>query len=90
MSAKVVLAGMHVLGAAGKEGKPGDGTLMQSSIASSNSRIAYIHTCMYAVPFLIASLRAALPSAEKSFGPWRPLVKDMLVPASAADTHLSA
>ena len=62
----------------------------QSSIASSNSRIAYIHTFMYALPFLTASTRAASPSVEKSFGPCLPLVKLMLVPASAADTHLSA
>ena len=62
----------------------------QSSIASSNSRIVYIHTFMYAVPFLTASIRAASPSAEKAFGPWLPEVKLMSVPASAADTHLSA
>jgi hypothetical protein len=45
---------------------------------------------MYAVPFLTASLRAASPSALKSLGECLPLVNDMLVPASAADTHLSA
>jgi len=90
LSASVVLAGMHVLGAAGKEGKPGDGTLTQSSIASSNSRSAYIHTCMYAVPFWAASLRAATCMPEKAFGPNLPLVKLMSVPLSAADTHLSA
>ena len=61
----------------------------QSSIASSNSRIAYIHTPMYADPFFAASTRAALPRLEKSFGPWRPLVKLISVPSSAAFTHLS-
>ena len=90
MSAKVVLAGMHVLGAAGKEGKPSDGTLMQSSIASSNSRIAYIHTCMYAEPFWAASTRASACMVAKLFGPNLPLEKLMSVPPSAADTHLSA
>ena len=63
---------------------------MQSSIASSNSRTAYIHTFMYAVPFLTASRRAISPSVLKSFGPCTPLLNDMLVPSSAADTHLSA
>ena len=63
---------------------------MQSSMASSNSRTAYIHTFMYAAPFLTASMRAASPSVLKSLGPCLPLVKDMLSPASAADTHLSA
>ena len=62
----------------------------QSSIASSNSRIAYIHTFMYAEPFFTASTRAASPSALKSFGPCLPLLNSMLVPARAADTHLSA
>ena len=64
--------------------------LVQSSIASSNSRTAYIHTFMYAVPFLTASMRAASPSVEKLFGPCLPLAKTMSVPVSAADTHLSA
>ena len=64
--------------------------LVQSSIASSNSRTAYIHTFMYAVPFLTASMRAASPSVAKLFGPCLSLVKVMLVPVSAADTHLSA
>ena len=62
----------------------------QSSIASSNSPMAYIHTFMYAEPFLTASMRAESPSAAKLFGPCLPLVKVMAVPASAADTHLSA
>ena len=64
--------------------------LVQSSIASSNSRMTYIHTFMYAVPFLTASTRAASPSVEKAFGPCLPLEKVMSVRASAADTHLSA
>ena len=59
-------------------------------MASSNSRMAYIHTFMYAAPFLTASTRALSPSVAKSFGPYLPLLKLMLVPASAADTHLSA
>ena len=63
---------------------------MQSSIASSNSRITYIHTFMYAAPFFTACLRAASPRVEKSFGPCFPEVKLMSVPASAADTNLSA
>ena len=63
---------------------------MQSSIASSNSRMTYIHTFMYAVPFLTASTRAALYMSLKLFGPYLPLEKLMSVPASAADTHLSA
>ena len=62
----------------------------QSSIASSNSRITYIHTFMYAVPFWTASIRAASPSVAKSFGPCRPLLKVMLAPPRAALTHLSA
>ena len=61
----------------------------QSSIASSNSRMAYIHTPMYAEPFFTASTRAASPSVEKALGEWRPLVKLMSLPASAAETHLS-
>ena len=64
--------------------------LVQSSIASSNSRMTYIHTFMYAVPFLTASMRAASPSAEKAFGPCLPLEKVMSAPSSAAVTHLSA
>ena len=64
--------------------------LVQSSIASSNSRMTYIHTFIYAVPFWTASTRAASPSVEKAFGPCFSLVKVMSVPASAADTHLSA
>ena len=62
----------------------------QSSIAFSNSPMAYIHTCMYAVPFFTASMRAAAPSVAKLFGPCLPLVKTMFSPLSAADTHLSA
>jgi hypothetical protein len=62
----------------------------QSSIASSNSRTAYIHTFMYAEPFLTASTRASSPSDVNAFGPWRPLLKLKSVPASAAETHLSA
>ena len=64
--------------------------LVQSSIASSSSRTAYIHTFMYAEPFFAASTRAASPSALKSFGPWRPLLKLIDAPESAAVTHLSA
>ena len=64
--------------------------LVQSSIASSNSRTAYIHTFMYAVPFLTASTRASLCMPEKLFGPCLLLEKLMSAPASAADTHLSA
>ena len=59
-------------------------------MASSNSRITYIHTFMYAEPFLTASMRAASPSEAKLFGPCFPELNDMSLPASAADTHLSA
>ena len=59
-------------------------------MASSNSRTAYIHTCMYAVPFLVASTRASACMPEKALGPNLPLVKVRSVPESAADTHLSA
>jgi len=63
---------------------------VQSSIASSNSRITYIHTFMYAVPFFTASMRAAASSVSKLLGPILPLVKLIAVPSSAAVTHLSA
>ena len=64
---------------------------LQSSIASSNSRMAYIHTTMYAVPFWTASLRAAFSLLEK---PGACVVAAFagvyVVPSSAAITHLSA
>ena len=60
------------------------------SAAPSNATTARIHTLMYALPFFTASMRAASPSVEKSFGPCRALSKAMLCPASAAETQRSA
>ena len=67
----------------------------QSSMASSNSRIAYIHACMFTVPFLTTSLRAAsaaspklklrLPGASKKGAP-----NVKVVPSSAASAQSSA
>ena len=66
------------------------GHLVQSSMASSNSRTTYIQTLMYAEPFLAASMRASFPSTPKLFGPCLPEVNAIWVPAIAAVTHLSA
>ena len=75
----------------GKHGPNAFSTLGDSARKEAVKKgTAYIHTFMYAEPFLTASMRAASPSVLKSFGPCLPLEKDMLVPASAADTHLSA
>ena len=63
--------------------------LSQSSIASSNSRITYIHTFMYAVPFLITCTRMASSATEKSVFDAGP-VNAVLVPSSAAVTQWSA
>ena len=64
----------------------------QSSMASSNSRIAYIHACMYAVPFLTASLRALLWASPKLKvdAPGAGATQFKAVPSSAASAQSSA
>ena len=62
----------------------------QSSMASSNSRIAYIHACMYAVPFLTASLRAASAASPKLKSRLAGAPKNKTVPSSAASAQSSA
>lgn len=59
-------------------------------MASSNSRMTYMKTPMYAEPFLAASMRASVPSALKSFGPCLPELNAIALPVIAAETHLSA
>ena len=62
----------------------------QSSMASSNSRIAYIHACMYAVPFLTASLRAASAASPKLKLRLAGAPNVKVVPSSAASAQSSA
>ena len=62
----------------------------QSSMASSNSRIAYIHTCMFTVPFLTASLRAASAASPKLKVRLAGAPNVKVVPSSAASAQSSA
>ena len=64
---------------------------LQSSMASSNSRMVYIHTFWYAVPFWTASLRAERSVLLKPGACVVPAFAGTYsVPSSAAITHLSA
>ena len=62
----------------------------QSSMASSNSRIAYIHTCRFTVPFLTASLRAASAASPKLKVRLAGAANVKVVPSSAASAQSSA
>ena len=84
-------AGTDMAFTSGKHGPNAFSTLGDAARKEAVKKgTAYIHTCMYAEPFLAASTRASTCMVAKLFGPNLPLVKLMSVPPSAADTHLSA
>ena len=85
------LGGTDMSFSSGKFGPNNFATMhADARVEAAKKGTAYIHTCMYAEPFLAASTRASTCMVAKLFGPNLPLEKLMSVPPSAADTHLSA